>query len=160
MVSSNHTIVPVCSFFHLGDHVILLSLHLQYISCIYYHLMVLMSVLLRITAAINIELCIPCHEYFHPPVQPCALVCRCLFSGCYYWWKQYLYCTETSYHVLLQSPTIAPFSFLISFHLPPESFLSPENHSVISLFLKKNTGLTSFDAIAVLSPLWAYNTAP
>lgn len=89
MGSRNHTIFPVCSLFHLDDHAIPLSSpHLQHISHSYFHLMILLSILLRKIEAIRIEPCTPCHQYFHPPVKLCAYVCY-LFSDChcYHWWK-------------------------------------------------------------------------
>lgn len=61
MVSSNHTTVSVWSVFQLGDHVLPVSSpHLQYISYSYFHLIILLSVLLKIMAATRIELCTPC----------------------------------------------------------------------------------------------------
>lgn len=115
MISSNHTIFPRCSLFLLGDHVMSLPFpHLQHISCSYFHLMILLPILLRKTEAIRTQFCTLCHQYFHPLIKLCARV-RCLFSHYYYWWKstpQFVTSSIFSHLGLLQSPSNCPFSFL------------------------------------------------
>lgn len=76
--------------FQLSYHVIsLLSFHLQYIFYSYFHVMILLPILLRIIETVKRELCTWCHQYIYPPLKLCARV-HCLFSCyyfCYYWWK-------------------------------------------------------------------------
>lgn len=145
MVSSNHTILPLCSLFQLGDHAVpLLSLHLQHTSPYSFSSDGSASHFTEKNRSNQNWIL-----YTVPPVLPstystplCTLSFPLTTINSYYWWKPIPPFVHRPHLLSSGAPgkpqqSVLPFSCISSVYLPPESFLSASLHVLFfSLFLK------------------------